>query len=240
MLQRVGIAKIPVISTLTTWVLNRAASFMSDMMGDVVIYSTADVRSTNYAIRQRLLAGAVEELKLLLEQDYDRIIVVGHSLGSVIAYDALNRIVTDLNAPGGVSQEQAQKIAGLVTFGSPLDKVAFFFREQTQDTEVVRRQILAHLHGFKSHPSNWVDQDVRIGNPVRSRLDGAQWLNFYHSKDPVSGQLDAYAVTENIPCDEMQVKGSGEAHNVYWRCDLMYKKIVTSFFGDAPGSSRTA
>lgn len=229
-LQRLGIARIPILSTLITWLLSRAARFMSDMMGDVVIYSTADVRSVNYAIRQRLLAGAVDELKMLLkDDDYEQIIVAGHSLGSVIAYDALNRIIMDVNTVGGVSHKQAQKIAGLVTFGSPLDKVAFFFREQTGEGEFVREQILMHLHGFKGLPADGRDQIVSIDNPVESSLDRAQWLNFYHLNDPVSGSLDAYAVDHNIRSD-VPAKRSSDAHAAYWTDDKMFEKIGAAFF----------
>ncbi len=230
LLQRVGIARIPVLSTLITLLLNRASNLMSDMMGDVVIYSTADVRSNNYAVRQRLLSGAVETLKTLLERDdYGQIIVVGHSLGTVIAYDALNRIIVDMNAPGGIRPEQAQKIAGLVTFGSPLDKVALFFREHTGDEEYVRPQILAHLHGLKGRPFPGDQGDINISNPIQRRLDRLQWLNFFHVKDPVSGHLDAYDGVENFECD-VTVRGSGEAHTAYWTYDRMYEKIGTAFF----------
>ena len=59
-----------------------------------------------------------------------KIIIVGHSLGSVIAFDTLNRITHAAN----IDQEKWRsvgKIEGLITFGSPLDKLAFSFREHT-------------------------------------------------------------------------------------------------------------
>jgi hypothetical protein len=233
-LQRVGLARIPVLSTAVNLALRRASKVMAEMMGDVVIYSTADVRSKSYAIRQRLLQGAVQELTALCRrEDYEQIIVAGHSLGSVIAYDALNRIVVDMNTPGGMRPEQAQKITGLVTFGSPLDKVAFYFREQARDDEQVRQQILVHIHGFKSRPIPSVESAFIIDTPIERRLDGVRWLNFYHLQDPVSGHLDAYDVDENILCDA-GVDGRAEAHSAYWAFDPMYKAIGAAFFADAP------
>ncbi len=112
-------------------IIKWASKYIVDFIGDAVIYTNSDVRSEHYAIRQKVLHGAVEELKLLLENEYyKQIIVVGHSLGSVIAYDALNRITHDINVKGGISPDKAQKkIIGIVTFGSPLDKIAFFFQE---------------------------------------------------------------------------------------------------------------
>lgn len=237
-LERVGLARIPVLSTGVNLALRRVSKVMAEMMGDVVIYSTADVRSRSYAIRQRLLKGAVEELVALCERDdYEQIIVAGHSLGSVIAYDALNRIILDMNTPGGIRPEHAQKIVGLVTFGSPLDKVAFYFREQTPEDERVRQQILAHIHGFQAHPLQEATDSFVIGSPVERGLDGARWLNFYHLQDPVSGHLDAYAVDRNILSD-MKVKGSAKAHSSFWTFDAMYEAIGAEFFTGPPDASR--
>jgi hypothetical protein len=237
-LQTLRIARIPILSQIITLLLRRVSRLLVEMMGDVVIYTDADVRSRNYTIRQQLLGGAVEELRLLLERDeYDQIIVVGHSLGSLIAYDALNRIVLEMNAQGGIHPDRAQKLAGLVTFGSPLDKVAFFFREHTRPEEYIRRQVLAHLHSFKSGALPGDQNPVPIANPVELHLDQAQWLNFYHAQDPVSGHLDAYAVDKNILIDQ-KVRGSAEAHAVYWTSNQMYQEIAAGFFQAAPATGR--
>jgi pimeloyl-ACP methyl ester carboxylesterase len=206
---------------------------MSEVMGDIVIYTTADVRSNSYAIRQRLLGGAVETLKLLLERDeYDQIIIVGHSLGTLIAYDALNRIILDMNVEGGVHPRNARKLAGFVTFGSPLDKVAFFFREHMPADAYVRRQILAHLHGLKSRPFPGDRNIVDIDNPIQPHMKQLCWLNFYHERDPVSGHLDAYDVDQNILC-AAHVKQASKAHVIYWIHDPMYEAIGDRFFKGA-------
>jgi hypothetical protein len=231
LLQRIGLARIPVLSTVVRLSLNRASQFMAEMMGDVVIYTGADVRSKSYAVRQNVLKGAVEELLLLLQrEDYEQIIVVGHSLGSLIAYDAINRIIRDVNAAGGLRLEQAQKLAGLVTFGSPLDKVAFFFREHIPDEAYMRRQILTQLHGFKSHPWPGDQKVVNLNSPMQRRMENMRWLNFYHLQDPVSGHLDAYDVDRNILC-EAKVGGAAEAHRLYWSYDPLYEEIGAEFFG---------
>jgi pimeloyl-ACP methyl ester carboxylesterase len=229
-LQRVGIARIPIVSTVIAVLLQHLSSQMADLMGDAVVYTTADARSKNYAIRQRMLDGAVEEVGLLSERDdYDQIILVGHSLGSLIAYDALNRIIEDMNTGNGIRPQHAHKLVGLVTFGSPLDKVAFFFRDHTRADEFVRRQILAHQHGFRRRPFPGEENLISIDSPMKHRLNGTRWLNFYHLEDPVSGHLDAYDVNENILCDA-PVKGAMEAHRVYWTYDAMFQTIGARFF----------
>ena len=229
LLQHVGLARIPVLSTIVALLLSPVSRLLADLMGDLVTYSSADVRSDQFQVREKVLDGAVQELRLLLAMDdYEQIVLVGHSLGSVIAYDALNRIVMDINVQGGMCPQQAQKIAGLVTFGSPLDKVAFFFREHSPEDAYIQRQILAHTYGFKSRPFPGDRHRVTIANPLKHHLNRARWLNFYHLQDPVSGHLDAYGVDRNILCGA-KVDGAAEAHTVYWTYDQMYEQISAEF-----------
>jgi len=38
---------------------------------------------------------------------------------------------------------QLQKLRGLLTFGSPLDKIYYFFREHVKEDQAIRAQILS-------------------------------------------------------------------------------------------------
>jgi hypothetical protein len=230
-MQPVGSARVPILSPIATLLLSWSSGYMAQVMGDVIVYTAADVRSRNYAIRQEVLEGAVAALKRLLARDeYDRVVVVGHSLGSLIAYDAINQIVLEMNSGNDIAPEHARKLVGLVTFGSPLDKVAFFFREFTPKEEYVRRQILSQSACFRSRPLVPGEaEDVTIGNPIQRHLPQVRWLNFYHLHDPVSGHLDAYSVDRNIECTA-PVRGTAEAHNVYWTDEHFYTELVDAFF----------
>ena len=67
-------------------------------MGDVAIYATTDVKSKHFNIRKSILDESVKEVKSLIDDPrYEKIIIVGHSLGSVIAFDTLNRITHAAN-----------------------------------------------------------------------------------------------------------------------------------------------
>lgn len=220
---------VPVLHTAIRGVLQWVSKKVLELGGDAVIYSTSDVRSRNYETRQRLLDGAIEEIRLLLEDDrYQRIVIAGHSLGSAIAYDALNRMALQMSVPNhdGVRQHAA-RLAGLVSFGSPLDKIAFFFEERTADEKCVQRQILNQLHGYRKVVS--AKPEPSIHSPVQPVLDGLRWLNFYHVKDSIGGALDAYRVDLNMRCD-IGVGGFSEAHACYWTWDGMYAEIAREFF----------
>lgn len=216
------------ISPVARLFLGKAKKLFIDYMGDVAIYTTTDVKSKHYYIRKEILDGAVKEVKVLIDDPrYEKIIIAGHSLGSVIAFDTLNRVTHAVNM-GPEEWCSAEKIRGLITFGSPLDKIAFFFREHTTEKEYIRRQILAHFHCFKSRELNLEKEDVKIDNPFMPLLDNKiTWVNFWDEKDPVSGQLDFYTVDENIQLK--MGKKYGVAHMAYWEHGEMYSKICEHF-----------
>lgn len=67
-----------------------ATGFLVHSLGDAARYLEA--KPDNIAVRQAIRSGGVSLLRRLHEEgSYDRIVVVGHSLGSVIAYDILQR-----------------------------------------------------------------------------------------------------------------------------------------------------
>lgn len=209
--------------------LTKASQAFVDYMGDVAIYTTTDVKSKHHHVRNSILTEAVNDVKALIDnQRYKNVIIAGHSLGSVIAYDTLNRVNHALN----LNQEKwkaANKICGLVTFGSPLDKTAFFFREHTSDSQYVRRQILDHFHSFKGRDLNLTREEVKVEDPISPLLDNQiRWINFWDEKDPVCGHLDFYVVDDNIKVD-MKAK-YGVAHNAYWGFEEMYEKICRFYF----------
>jgi hypothetical protein len=96
----------------------RAANFMVTVAGDVNIYATDWVYSTE--MREELEQHLAN---LESRQDIQGIHVVGHSLGSLVAYEALSRTY-----PVGPNS----KLKTVVTVGSPLDKVNMFFPKSHQ------------------------------------------------------------------------------------------------------------
>lgn len=207
-------------------------------LGDIAIYTTMDQKSKHFRLRQHIIAEATALLTSLCdEQDrdrhcamYDQIIILGHSLGSVVAYDVLNRlhVARKPEEPPAVNLERVQ---GLVTFGSPLDKVAFFFREHVDGEQIIRRQILDQLHSFRSR---WNDNDpgrehydIELVFEPHTVLKPVIWMNMYDRKDPISGCLEFYTVDKNI---EMHLGARwGVAHNSYWGNSEFYNHIVKQF-----------
>jgi hypothetical protein len=124
---------------------------------------------TSYELKAE--AGAADKFQ------YDKIALVGHSLGSVIAYDTLNRLMLDDWLCNG-ALKVAERTATMVTFGSPLNKTAFLFTIQGKDSLRIRERLACTVQPLiMSYPK------------FRWKL---QWINVYSRNDIVSGCLKFY------------------------------------------------
>ena len=238
-------ARIPRIGTplkMATMVLAKAATpIVVDVIGDVALYTSTDRKSEYFPVRRRVINGAVDMIESLIapkdhstgsENDphsapeYGRVIVVGHSLGTAVGYDALNRVNNRMNARI-TDPSLAEKLDGFVTFGSPLDKIAYFFRGGGAEGQVILRQILSQNVGFRSKN---VDQELKTLDPqLESHIedfvgDKMVWINFWDPKDPISGTLDFFTVDENRRLNMGQPWG--KAHVTYWEDATMFKEII--------------
>ena len=117
----------------------------------------------------------------------------------------------------------------MITFGSPLDKIAFFFREHTKAHEYVRRQIRSHLNSFKARALDLQPNDEVLANPITPKLDDLPWVNYYSMRDPVSGHLDFYKIDpkDNVVLDLPE--RWGVAHVGYWTHEPFYNDIAQRF-----------
>jgi hypothetical protein len=165
-----------------------------------------------------------------LENEYAKVIVVGHSLGSVIVYDALNKLILD--------DEASTKKLGivrrtplLVTFGSPLDKTAYIFSVQGNGTTEARESVAAAVQPM-----------------IQSyRFRPRKWVNLYSPWDIISGSLDFYdpriLKDENgvdiPPANRSQrIKNKCDpdattlliAHTEYWANDALATEIYNELF----------
>jgi hypothetical protein len=158
--------------------------FLIQYLGDVAIYVTPYKLDGFYQLREEIRQCNYDVARAVYEQkEYDRVFVVGHSLGSVIVYDTLNQLINEdiaAAASGQGSLDVAARTPLLLTFGSPLDKTAFLFGTQTA-TEA--REALAAtkqplIQAYRYRPQ--------------------QWVNLWSTWDIISGSLDFY----DPPCCE--------------------------------------
>lgn len=204
-------------------------------VADVAVYVSADAKSKNYVARSAILKGSSAALtRILADDQYDRVILAGHSLGSVIAYDTINELLAQADGELGPTSDrpttvlclsQLQKLRGLLTFGSPLDKIYYFFREHVKEDQAIRAQILSMLHFFRKVRSrrNYKPYDFTY---TSCQLDELVWVNAYAFMDPVGARLKFYKLE---PEDQKSFWYwiPGLAHLSYWGDPNFY-----SYFGE--------
>ena len=214
-----------------------AQRFLVQFVGDVAAYISPFKVSTFEEIRHDIQDRARAVAKFIYESNggnaneprYDRIIFVGHSLGSVIAYDSINDsinrdIIDDGWGPGTgrYSRNVAARTRLLLTFGSPLDKTAFIFRTQRTNAEMDLRDALSTL----LQPLI-VDYNYRLG----------AWINLWSPSDWISGRLTYYDAP-NTPSGEAvcNLRNTGAvrpwvAHTRYWTDPLFSAVLFTALTG---------
>jgi hypothetical protein len=106
---------------LAAWLLV-VYGFMENYLADVLRYFCVSEYRTHYRVRRRIQRAGLRKLRELLctqgVNQYDDVMIVAHSLGTVVAVDLLRRWPT-LVAPGSSS-----RLRSLITLGSPLSKCA--------------------------------------------------------------------------------------------------------------------
>lgn len=155
---------------------------------------------------------------------YDRIVLAGHSLGSVVAYDTLNALTQrDLANDAAMAVGVVARTGTLITFGSPLDKVAFIF-----GTQVTGRKVREALAGGV--------QPLIVDYQYRP----ARWINLYAKADLIAGRLDYFDVPASGEGASKRVKNEIDteasafppaAHTDYWGHEILKRSLHEAVTG---------
>jgi hypothetical protein len=211
-----------------------------DYIGDVAVYVNSNQLAKNFVARSQILDECSASLIGILKapsdaadpksRPFDRVLVAGHSLGSVIAYDTLNELLDrartiDPTNPTPLEPSDLDKLRGMVTFGSPLNKIFYLFREQIDPRLALRRQIVDLLHGFRvlpqllynsGTPAFLPNSDPRWIAAQDALASGFCWINAYSLLDPISGKLVFYDLQSPDNQQDFNYAIPGAAHLSYW------------------------
>lgn len=218
--------------------------FLVEYAGDVAAYIAAHTVSKFYELRQQIWQTAMKVSRAVYRAQadhksgqegpgflYDKIIVAGHSLGSVIGYDVLNGLLLE-DALSKHPLDVVRRTRMFLTFGSPLDKTAFLFRTQQDMRSAVREVAAAAVQPMIQH------YDYRP----------EEWVNLYSKSDIISGSLEFYdpptkqcamgEVQFQIPAVRQETKKTVNnlldpdaltplaAHVEYWEGKLLAEELV--------------
>ncbi len=215
--------------------------FLTTAIGGLAVYLGSDSLSKNFAARSQILSECTATIHDLLAQhadlpaatgmpqQYDRLILAAHSLGTVIAYDTLN----DLRVKEAAERDQQlvqtsptpsardlSRITGLFTFGCPLNKVYYFFRARTGEKTTILNQVLYSLHNFRLRtppPEGSLPPEPPGNKPFCFDFS---WINVWCRLDMISGPMLFYQANQN----ELVHQGfePAGAHTGYWSNSRLY------------------
>ena len=208
--------------------------FIIEYVGDVAAYISPYKDSKFDDIRHRIQTIGLNVGKVIYGFDtsatvpnYNRVVMVGHSLGSVLAYDTLNALINqDSIDASGKQHDVVKRTRALVTFGSPLDKTAFIFRTQARnDRQWIREQLAASM------------QPLIVSYPQYRPNNSFRWVNIWSRMDVISGSLEYYddptpdaALNPVINLTDPDARIPFAAHLQYWDNktlrDQLYKYVA--------------
>lgn len=226
-----------------TWKLS---AFLIGWIGDVAIYfGGLDARSRHNRVREEILHLVTSKLVslALLSQDprksrrrkgagtpyYDEVLVAAHSLGSVIAYDAINRLAVEQRSDSDgdrfrLERDAFDRIKGLFTFGSPLDKVIYFFQQTGKVRQPVRAQIISSLISMRRHSTGRPYGEFKFDDYDAIQPEGFRWHNAWSWGDVLGHRLDHFQIDrgKQFHFDYVPLI----AHTLFWQDPLFYRRVV--------------
>jgi hypothetical protein len=216
-----------------SWALLVAVSvlirrLLVQFVGDVAIYVAPYKLDQFFALRAEIKDAVLNVVRRVYKMPghnnqpyYDRVVLVAHSLGTVVTYDALNALIRE-EAAGTLGATVVARTPLFLTFGSPLDKIAFIFAGQaTAKGTVEAREALA------------VTKQPMIAD---YNYRPAHWINVFSRWDIISGSLDFYDSLKN-PHPTKSVENREDidattllsAHTEYWRNgSLLFAKLYSA------------
>ncbi len=234
---------------------------LKEVAGDLVLYTAFDPKLSLSSVRDEVLNGCVKRIESLIRCEkegvlrYRQVFVAGHSLGSVVAYDAVSRIamrtdhalMTGSQGSRVLTSAEIGRLGGLVTFGSPLDKIALMFWPRWENQERAgpgptrwhkrlteyRQGLLAHFHGIRGL-SGALRLPATVRQPPTGSLADLPWLNVHHPDDLIAGHLDAFAGVTNLQITPevtaaFAAKRTAQAHGSYWAHPAIYTWLIEQF-----------
>ncbi len=216
-----------------TYYFGRA--FFRNFLSDVVFWTTTFEKDTRHQKRRDILKASEATLRhVLADPMCSRVVIVAHSLGTAIAYETLLNLGRRARAETGSDEDAGSepllgKLSHFITFGSPIDRIAYFF----------------NLHYSRYHRFNRV-VDALAGTtwdpPFRlAKTRNLQWINVRDAADPVASRL--FAPRSPLPNREeiVEIEAASShvpnpvtAHTGYFDAALSAKILFDACILDRP------
>jgi len=199
--------------------------FLVSFVGDTAAYVSSHKLDRFFELRRKIQEVAISVGRTMYtlkkgrseEPLYRKVAFVGHSLGSVIAYDALNSLLVEEELFPDRKLEVLKRTTLLVTSGSPLDKVAYVFSTLSDKVADLREMLASSV------------QPLIQSALARTNLE---WVNVFSGNDVISGPLNLFddparklppLPVENV--EDLDATTPLMAHTEYEEGRLIFERI---------------
>ncbi len=201
-------------------------SFLVSYLGDVVAYVSSHKLDRFFKIKDEIRTVALNVARALYLSKkpdgsplYQNVGFVSHSLGTVVAYDALNRMLIeeqlDLSAPSK-NYNVRERTNLFITSGSPLDKIAYVYGTSSSSVSAAIDELSAATQPLISDAAFRTD---------------LKWINYWSPSDIISGPLDFYdnpdiAMPPRVKnVEDKNATTPLAAHSEYFENDAIFEEI---------------
>jgi hypothetical protein len=164
--------------------------FIVGFFGDVQIYTTRDENNAKfYGMRDAIMDTAVTAvMRAVTPQrnggyDYDRVVVLSHSLGGTIATDAIARLKQACEQ-GALDAKQFGLVRAFAMLGSSLEKTQYFF-----DVAGPTPSMSYEEWRGKAYEKVFGSNEALLTAKSGSRIF---WANYWYFQDPICNEIRSY------------------------------------------------
>lgn len=163
--------------------------FLVGFFGDVQVYTTHDENSSFFDLRNRILDVTVDAMLRAVSPDanggrrYDRVVILGHSLGATVAMDGIIRLY-QLYEQGALPAEDFNRISAFITLGASLEKTKYFFDVASPSPSLSYEQWRSDIYG-----ALFTCDLACLTHPA---MQGIFWANYWYFQDPICNEIRSY------------------------------------------------
>ena len=237
--RHLGSRVMPILDNAADWTIN-PTRFTVGTIRKLAFYGFSDMfyyvsRDGKKAVRTAVARKITDFIRSkVTDDDLLSISILGHSAGSVVAFDLLFHLFSDKKSAAGfcagaraVSRAMTElesrvasgtlRLRRLVTFGSPL-AFTIFRNDAILETLANDKQLDPTDYGLAS--------SFRDDYP---QLSGPRWINFWDKDDPISFPIEPLVAQSNtaIALDVYSDVSDllTQAHNAYWDNEGVHREI---------------
>jgi pimeloyl-ACP methyl ester carboxylesterase len=148
----------------------------------VQVYTTHDPNNPHFMARTNILEAAEKVFATVDRRGYPHVAIVGHSLGSVVAFDSMRRL-DQRGSP------MLGRIGTIVTVGAALEKVRYFFAQREMLRSPGGSAPIGRPVAMYRHATDELDSAVGLAA-------GKRWLNLWYANDVVANPITSFG--ENV------------------------------------------